>query len=163
MIELFDKIYERLKTRLGDALWIDIWNNQVENQDNKYPLFLPAVFVEISLIDYSRIKRGIQEGKTNIVLHVCQNHIGVDTHEGAKVVSREYLVFVNQVYLAMQDLKGDTFSQLERKQFQQTKTINTVIQHDLVFTTIIQDRTKLDEYESELIPFTPDIQPERII
>lgn len=161
MIELFEKIYETLKNKIGNGLWIDIWNDQVNKQTDNYPLFLPAVFIEFPKANYRRNGDGIQQGNALVIVHVCQNHVGVDTHEGAYNQSFEYLTFVQNVYLALQDLSGDSFSPLDRVETGQVPKISHVIENIIVFSTEVFDKTKYDEYQNELEPVTPDIQPEK--
>ena len=162
--ELFLAISNKLSATFADdpkKVWIDFWNNQIDEPNTKsYPLFVPAVFIEIQETVYNELYEGVQRGDVSIVIHIVQEHYS-DTYAGNPDQARalEIFDFTKRVYLAIQDLSGTNFTPLERTSQRLQERFDRIVKHEIRFKTFVEDVSKKLDNDTKSRKVNPDIYP----
>jgi hypothetical protein len=137
MKELYLAICEVLKAEVTELQWIDLWANQF-NEGDSYLLFLPAVFVNISMNFQNQNLMGrSQKADTAITLHLAQN-LFLDRHEGSPDQERslETLDLIEKIADTLQGFAGEVFSPIVRESLKEVESRGGVLIYELGFRTV---------------------------
>lgn len=98
--------------------WIDLYMGQPEalklrENHNKYPIPLPAVFIQMDIPEWVTKANNLQEGLMNVSFHIVQETLG-DTYFNAnqniastnQTEALNLMLFKSQVYRTLQGFRG---------------------------------------------------------
>lgn len=97
--------------------FVDVWNNQLDDEDNYEPFAKPAVFIENNDIDWKTIGNKAQDGDMSFTLHIITKNYG-NTHSTAPAdIVDEQLNFLDipdEIFIKMQNLSPTNCSNIVR-------------------------------------------------
>lgn len=112
MIDLFSEIQSRLAAEVPELQFIDLDCQQVERQNDSYPVQFPCV-----LINFSADWKGkdVQQGDTVVSFRIYQQ-VTEDTHHSStqKAAAFTELGLINSIHSKIQNFKGTNFGNLLR-------------------------------------------------
>ena len=120
METIYSEISDRIKAKLPEVLWNDLFNNQFESmessENNEYAIPLPAILIEVGDIEWKTKAKQLQEGKCIIRVHIGQE-LYTDTYQGSaqRTASLNVLAFRKKVHSVLQGFSGTEFGPLDRK------------------------------------------------
>ncbi len=98
------------------SLWVDIECGQVDTIEDAYPFTTPAVWIDVSNIDWIDTSRGVQHGVATITLRIALD-IYQDTHTGAPQRAEHLRAWdiINRIHHVMaRHVSGEQFNNLSR-------------------------------------------------
>lgn len=161
MKALYVAIVEQIQAELGSHVFVDLWNGQLERQKQ---ISVPAVLVELQVPEYRKNRRGVQDGRAQITVRVVQEiyeDTSGNTPDAELDKALEVLDFVEQVYVALQLLQGDSFAKLERTSTTYDPEYTHHIVHSISFSTMLHDTAKEQAENAKLVKVAPDLMPEK--
>lgn len=152
----FQAIKDKLAADVAAIKFVELWNNQLQNEDIELPFNMPAVFVEYAPMEWETLGLQRQAADIDFALHVvteCFHESGTHDTAGDVSLGLQHLTVVADVSKAMHGYSGAGFSTIKRTYTQPDND------HGNVYETIIGFKCRLiDDYS--LINYTrADPQP----
>lgn len=73
---IFNTIASRIKAKMPEIRQIEIYNDQYNNiEDEAYPVFPPAAFIEFEDIEWSNLGELVQQAIVTVNIHIVTEHI----------------------------------------------------------------------------------------
>jgi len=110
--QLFLAIVERLKERVKEVKFIDLWNEQIATIQTGITWPLPAVFIEFEPYDVHQQANRVRTANVNIRLHIVTRVVAHNGSDDKKRMAQALGVFdvIEYVSAAINGLSGDYFS-----------------------------------------------------
>jgi len=105
-LTFFNEVYAKLESCLPQIKTVELYNSQPDNTDKEEAKFYPAVYLEMSDIDWVTKGLGIQQGEISLTVYVVT--------ENYKTDDRTFLTTVDEVYSCLNGLQSCSFTALER-------------------------------------------------
>ena len=102
----FDSVYAKLDECCPEIKTVQLYNSQPDNTDKEEAKFYPAVYLEMSDIDWVTKGLGIQQGEITMTVYVVT--------ENYKTDDRQFLNVVDKVFACLNGLQSCSFTALER-------------------------------------------------
>ena len=128
---LFDAIDARLVSEVSSVTLVQLWNNQVANEDQEEARPSPMVYIEMSSIEWVELEMGYQQGEVTITVRVVVEKYATD--------DRTFLTLVDEVYAALQLYTTDDFSPIKRISERQDSDHENLIVWEADYTTVLVD------------------------
>ena len=114
--QLYNEIKDAILA-INAIKFVDVWNSQLDDEDNYEPFAKPAVFIENNEIDWSTIGNKVQDGDMSFTLHIVTKNYG-NTHSTApaEIVDEQlnFLDIPDLIFVAMQNLRPTNCSNIIR-------------------------------------------------
>lgn len=148
---------------------VELWNSQLENEEEEIPFNFPAVFIEFPLIPWTTTNQppptignqGDIIGEQKGIDALITLHIAFSQLENVTVSFPIISPTIDRVYFAVHKLSGDFYSQLLRVEERQDTDHNRVIDWQMDFLTTLFQCGEKDSDLTEIPGGT--ITPEIII
>lgn len=110
--QLFMAIVERLKERVKEVKFIDLWNEQIAVIQTGSTWPLPAVFIEFEPYDVHQQGNRVRMATVNIRLHIVTRSVAHNGSDDKKRMAQALEIFdlIEKVDAAINGLAGDCFS-----------------------------------------------------
>lgn len=108
---IFQVICKRIKERVPEVKFIDLFNNDLATLNGGAAFPLPAVFIEFESIEWKQMNNGARRGQVAVRLHILTR--AVATHGADDPKQSEALAFfdlIDKVNAAMQGLRFKGFA-----------------------------------------------------
>lgn len=129
--QFYTDIVNRLNTQLnGSVNHIEIWNQQIENENIEKPFKYPALFIEFNSINYRSEAYGIQKADIEFTVHCCFSQLVRDL---------DLLDIVESVGVALHNFNGDYFADITRSDVEQDTNHDRVQDWTITFNTTATD------------------------
>lgn len=102
----FNEIYSKLDSCSPEIKTVQLYNSQPDNTDKEEIKLYPAVYLEMSNVDWVTKGLGIQQGDITLTVYVVT--------ENYKTDDRQFLTVVDKVYECLNGLQTCSFSALQR-------------------------------------------------
>lgn len=109
--QIFQAICARLKERVPEIRFMDLWNNNIQMLNGGAVWPLPAVFVEFETIEWRQQGNGARRGDVAVRLHIVTRAVATHgTDDPKQSDALGFLDLIDRVNAAMQGLRGENFS-----------------------------------------------------
>lgn len=125
---------------------VDIWENQVIEEDQEVPFNKPATFIEFENVDWKDITHKQQSGDMIIAIHVVYHSVA-NSHNGSANQDQALRVFrfLRQVHQALHNFSGVGYNKLSRVQTQKDRSAGPLQVYIVRFATKIHDVSAVEE------------------
>lgn len=148
---MIKQFYQDIKTHLetqlnGNVFLVDLWNNQLNNEDQEKPFRFPALFIEFTDVEYRSEAYGIQKADINFTVHCAFSQL---------VKDMDLLDVVESVAVALHNHSGEYFSDITRVRVIQDDDHDRVSDWQIEFTCTMTDCSTAKV--NKLVQTTPTI------
>lgn len=163
-LDIFNDIVTAL-TPVDKIETIELWNSQLDNENDEIPFNFAAIFIEFIEINWSSSnlsppkigsdgnKRKEQKGAGTIVML----HLAFSQLEDETISFPIISPIIDSVYFAVQLLQGDFYTPLLRISEEQDTDHGRVIDWQMGFSTMINQCGELDDSLNEIPGGTLDV------
>ena len=145
---LFIALCERLRDKVSELNFVDLWLDQLSDLGENLPVFLPAAFLEIKCNwDGFVLGRGQQRGEATIRVHlVMQTYAETESLSLQQSTALLMYDIAQKIYLALQGFGTEQATPLIRKGETDIRGLDAGLYELIVpFATSLRDDTKLKQ------------------
>lgn len=143
MKDLLVAISDRLKTEVGELMWVDYDDGQIDVYDEQPNVEFPCALIRISLLDCKDICDGAQQCNVELYIRLAFNKKNTlplpSTDEESRDQSLLRYDFFEKVYCALQGFEIKGCSPLDRGSFLREERNDDLIVHKLLFNSVFMD------------------------
>lgn len=165
-LDIFNDIVTELK-KISDIETIELWNNQLDNENKEISFNFPAVFIEFADLPWSSTNQQTPRLGTSGNISKQQKGEGalITLHIAFSPLEDETISFpiispiIDRVYLAVQGLNKEFYGPLLRVTERQDADHNRVIDWQMDFSTMMFESGEIDETLTQIPSGTIDVIP----
>lgn len=143
-LDIFNDIVTEVN-KITEIETVELWNSQIDNEEDEIPFNFPAVFIEFSLIPWTTTNQrpptigtqGDIQGEQKGLNALITIHIAFSQLEDETVSFPIISPIIDKVYFAIQKLSGDFYSALLRVEERQDTDHERVIDWQMDFLTTL--------------------------
>lgn len=166
-LDIFNDIVTELE-KISEIETIELWNNQLDNENKEISFNFPAVFIEFADLPWTSTNQQPSRLGTEGNVSKQQKGIGalIILHIAFAPLEKETVSFpiispiIDEVYFAVQGLQGTFYSPLLRIAERQDTDHDRVIDWQMDFNTTMFECGELDTTLKEIDAGTIDVIPE---
>lgn len=147
--EIYPLIAARLKAQVPELIWIDLDQQQFEEEDQNYAIGYPAVLIDFDDANWQDIGEGIQNGdmtiKIRLGVQVMEDVYNQSTQLSAAMLK---LQLANKVHKALQNWQGEGFNKLTRVTSGRRPSNRSIWIYEMVYRTLVTDLSAVTVYDT---------------
>lgn len=134
-------VIERLKEKIPEIKYFDLWNQNVEFIEEESVWDRPAVFIEFLPIDWKAFGGGIQQADIVFNLHVVTDY-NAPSHDGSEYQAESLYAYdlLDRIHLSLHRMRGEHYNSCRR--LRSTTNHN----HSEILENIEQYSIHVDDY-----------------
>lgn len=105
-LHLYNEIDARILSEVPEINLVQLWNNQIDNEEREEARAFPLCFIEFSSITWLELTKGLNEAEIIITIRTAIERYQTD--------DRTFLTLVDKVYKALQLFSHPCFTPLKR-------------------------------------------------
>ena len=148
-IEVYTALVDRLKSRVVGLLWVDLWNNQVANEEKEYPILYPACFLHLKETQSSQLADGWTQEEGILTLLVCQqnflDHYVSEYQNTVNTNALQILNFKKEVVKALDNFSVENLLFLQKKAERVDADFTNLYVHELDFAITYYDDSRVNK------------------
>lgn len=149
---LYDAMDAQIVAEVPAVKLVQLWNNQIDNEDDEEARIYPAVYIEFATIDWRELTKGCAEGDVSITVRTVIERLQTD--------DRTFLSVVDAVYKALQLFQGVEFTPLNRVAERQDVDHDNCIVWETDFETKLVDTTADTDADKPTVTATLELTTE---
>lgn len=138
--EIYKEIAGRIKSRIPDIEWIDLWHEQVQYLTEELPFPTPAVFIGFSTLGVQDRGLLVQDLNVQVDMYLFYETFS-DTYEGSYNQSGAltYLEKLTELHALFHGKKATTYSEMQRVDMQREDSGGAGNLYRISFACLVND------------------------
>lgn len=146
---LYNEIDAQILAEVSEIKLVQLWNNQLDNEDQEEARAYPLCYIEFSSIVWFELAKGLAEADVTITVRTVIERLQTD--------DRTFLTLVEDVYKALQLFDHDCFTPLKRVAERQDVDHDNCIVWETDFTTKLVDGAAYTDEDKPTVTATLDV------
>lgn len=145
---LYTELAEKIKDKIPEVQWIDLWSNQVNFLESEHPFQTPAVFLSFRTMQTKDLGDKLQEVQLQVDFYLFFESF-LDTFHGAynQDGALQFLQLMDALHGNFHGSAGENYTAMRRTGFNPEDTGGSGNLYRISFTCLLQDESAMKYYD----------------
>jgi hypothetical protein len=150
--DLYQELADKIKDKLTDIQWLDLWHEQVSYLTEEVPFPTPAIFIAFNTRNCDDKGLLIQDVETQIDLYLFYETFS-DTYQGSynKDSAIDFLKLLTKIHTLFHGKSGENFGTLRRTDMKQEESGGSGNLYRISFECVIEDASAQVQHEKQQV------------
>lgn len=148
--DLYQELADKIKDKLTDIQWVDLWHEQVSYLTEELPFPTPAVFIAFNTNNCDDKGLLIQDVETQIDFYLYYETFS-DSYQGSynKASAIDFLKTLTKIHTLFHGQSGNNFGTMRRVDMRREESGGAGNLYRISFATVIEDGSAIVEFNKK--------------